>query len=384
MKVILSVFGRFHIFNTAEELSKFDALYQFYTTYPKYFIKRWNINSTKYNTYPFLEILNRIRSKFFRNIFNDSIFLKKIYDKLISITLSKDADIYISWGGYAYDSMLKAKKNDIKIILEIGSSHPFYAKNILEKEFKEYGSKVTIDSKKNINWQLKTIEMADYISIPSSFVKRTFIEYGVPEEKLLVNPYGVDLSKFRQVDKQDNVFRIIFCGLLSLQKGSHYLLEAFYNLNLENCELWHIGNILPEMHPFIEKYKSDKIIFKGSYPQNELYKLYSQGSVFVMPSIQEGLALVQLQAMACGLPLICTTNTGGDDLITQDGEEGFVIPIRDVEAIEEKITYMYNNQDICYEMGQKAKKRVSNGFTWSDYGRRYINNLEKILDDKNK
>ena len=99
-----------------------------------------------------------------------------------------------------------------------------------------------------------------------------------------------------------------------------------------------------------------------------------------MPSIQDGLALVQLQAMACGLPLICTTNTGGDDLITEQGKEGFVIPIRDVNAIKDKITYLYKNPIIRDEMGNNAKERVKAGYTWADYGERYYENLRMIID----
>lgn len=383
MKIALAVFSRFHIFDTAREFSKYGVLNQFFTSYPRFFVNKFHIKVEYIYTYPYLEILNRLHMKYFRYK-KSTIYIKKLFDKLIAKNLSADNDFYVAWGGYSYSSMKKAKQLNIPIIVERGSAHPYYAKKILEEEFSFNKLEYKAGFEDFNKWDIKTIEMADYISIPSSFVKRTFIEYGIPEEKLLVNPYGVDLSKFIQVEKKDKVFRVVFCGLLSLQKGSHYLLEAFYNLELENCELWHIGNILPEMQQFIEKYKSDKIIFKGSYSQDELYELYSQGSVFVMPSIQEGLALVQLQAMACGLPLICTTNTGGDDLITKDGEEGFVIPIRDVKALEEKILYMYNHQSICKEMGQKAKRRVSTGFTWADYGERYINNLEKILDNKNK
>jgi len=82
--------------------------------------------------------------------------------------------------------------------------------------------------------------------------------------------------------------------------------------------------------------------------------------------------------MACGLPLICTTNTGGEDLISKDAEEGFVIPVRNIEAIKEKILYLYDNQDICKEMGRKAKKKIESGYSWDDYGNRYIKNLETI------
>ena len=97
-----------------------------------------------------------------------------------------------------------------------------------------------------------------------------------------------------------------------------------------------------------------------------------------MMSVEEGLSMVQLQAMACGLPLICTENTGGEDLITENGKEGFVIPIRDVEALKEKLLFLYKNPEITKKMGEAAKNRVAKGFSWDDYGDRYISNLNKI------
>ena len=61
-----------------------------------------------------------------------------------------------------------------------------------------------------------------------------------------------------------------------------------------------------------------------------------------------------------------------------DGEEGFVIPIRDVKALKEKILFLYDNQSLAKQMGKKAKLKVKAGFSWDDYGRRYIDNLQKI------
>jgi len=378
MKIALSVLGRFHVFNTAEQLSKHNALNQFFTTYPKYILNRFEICSCMYFNYPALEVMNRIHSKFFKYIFSN-LYIRKIFDRKIANNISKENDFYVAWGGYADDSMKKAKKLGVTIVVERGSTHPLYAHSILENEFKKNNLAYGLAYKNLLDFDLNTIEQADYVFVPSSFVKRTFVKYGVPEHKILVNHYGVDLLEFKQIEKEDNIFRVIFCGNLSIQKGSHYLLQSIFELNLKYFEFWHIGGISNEMKPFIKKYKSDKIIYKGVYPQNELYKLYSQGNVFCIPSLQEGMAMVQLQAMACGLPLISSTNTGGDDLITKDGEEGFVIPIRSANAIKCKIQYLYDNQDICKEMGQKAKKRVSDGFTWDDYGDRYVENLEMIM-----
>ena len=90
--------------------------------------------------------------------------------------------------------------------------------------------------------------------------------------------------------------------------------------------------------------------------------------------------MVQAQAMACGLPIITTKNTGGGELV-ENNKNGFVIPIRDIQAIKEKILYLYKNKESSKRMGQKAIETVHNGFSWSDYGDRYAENLKEIGDD---
>ena len=191
-------------------------------------------------------------------------------------------------------------------------------------------------------------------------------------------PYGVDLTNFRPVPKEDKIFRIIHCGAISIQKGAHYLLQAFYELNLPGAELWLIDSMSNEIKPFLEKYDNGRVFHKGPYPQNILYRYYSQGSVFCLASIQEGLAMVIPQAMACGLPAICTTNTGGEDIV-RDGIDGFIIPIRDVEALKEKILFMYENPERRREMGESARLRVQSGFSWDDYGDRIVQAYAGIL-----
>ena len=383
MKVNVAVVGRFHAFNLAYALQKSNILNRLITTYPKVIAKRWKIKSELITDEIFLEILRRYKNKI-PLWSNESIdhFIQKYHAKNVSKYVDQ-CDVFIGWSGSSLEALIEAKDMNTITILERGSSHYNYQMKVLQDEYNKYGDKFTPDFQ---TWQRELLEyeLADYISIPSSYVKRTFIENGIPEEKLLVNPYGVDLSEFKQVEKKDDVFRIIYAGGLTLQKGSHYLLQAFYELNLPNCELWHLGSVKDEIQPFLKKYQHENIHLKGHQPQNELYKFYSQGSVFVIPSLQEGMAMVQLQAMSCGLPLICSTNTGGDDLITKDGEEGFVVPIRDIEAIKEKILFLYNNQEVARKMGDKAKKRVENGFTWDDYGTRYIDNLDSIYAQKNK
>src|SRR5262249_23000925 len=155
-------------------------------------------------------------------------------------------------------------------------------------------------------------ELADFISVPSDFARRTFVERGCPPEKLIRVPYGVNLSMFgprpdRGVDSEARPFVVVFAGGLTLRKGVQYLLQAFSGLALSRAELWLIGApsgdsdaIFPRFTGAIRKF--------GAVPQTELAALLPLCDVFVLPSIEDGFGMVVLQAMAAGLPVICSSN----------------------------------------------------------------------------
>jgi glycosyltransferase involved in cell wall biosynthesis len=92
--------------------------------------------------------------------------------------------------------------------------------------------------------------------------------------------------------------------------------------------------------------------------------------VFVLPAIVEGRALVQQEAMACGLPVIATKNAGADDVIV-DGESGFLVPIRSPDSIAEKIIWCEANRSLVHGMGIAARRHAVE-FTWRAYGESII------------
>lgn len=379
MKVTVSVPGRFWAFYTALELMRGDYLDKLITSYPKYEVQKYGIPKNKIISLKLKEVIERGWRRLptaLKELYNPQYLWSEIFDKQVARRLPK-SDILITYSNFALHSMRAAKKTGIITVLERGSSHMLYQQEILKEEYKKFGIKADLAHPKIIDKELREYEEADYVIVPSLFVKRTFLEKGFSERKLIHIPFGVDLDQFKQEPKIDNVFRVIFTGGMSLRKGVHYLLQAFSELNLPNSELLLIGSYNPEIETFFKKYKG-KYNHIGHVPQAELYRYYSQGSVFVLMSIEEGLALVQPQAMACGLPLICTTNTGGDDII-RDGIEGFVLPIRDVDALKNRLTYLYKNPEKLKQMGIAAKERVLSGFSWSDYGGRFISECQRIL-----
>ena len=216
--------------------------------------------------------------------------------------------------------------------------------------------------------ELAEYETTDLIFVPSEFAYRTFLEHGVPRHKLRKNSFGADLRVFHPIPKDDDIFRVIYVGTLSVRKGIPYLLEALCGLKLPKFELWLIGSALPEVTPFLARYEGG-FRYLGPIPRTKLYQYYSQGSVFGMASIEEGLAMVQPQAMACGLPVIATPNTGAEDLFT-DGVEGFIVPVRDPGTIRERVLRLYQDPGLRDEMSRAALRRVQSMRGWNEYGER--------------
>jgi glycosyltransferase involved in cell wall biosynthesis len=120
------------------------------------------------------------------------------------------------------------------------------------------------------------------------------------------------------------------------------------------------------------------LVLRGTFPQATLLHEFAQASVFTLASLEEGLALVIPQAMACGIPVICSTNTGGADIV-RDGQDGFIFPAGDVEALKSHLRWSYDHQDRLKQMGQSALERVQTGFSWNDYGDRIEAAYQKVL-----
>jgi alpha-maltose-1-phosphate synthase len=231
------------------------------------------------------------------------------------------------------------------------------------------------ESSSKIDRKQQEIQLADHIFVASSITKQSLLNIGVEIEKISVIPYGAPVDYFQPQPKQDNSFRALFLGQMSPRKGIHYLLAAWRNLNLKDSELLLVGqNCYPP--GWLEQY-SDICKYVPSVPHLFLNQYYSSASIFVFPSLIEGFGLVLLEAMACGVPIITTSNTAGPDIIT-DGVEGFIIPIRDVAAIEEKLEWCYSHPEELAEMGIAARHKAEE-LNWGLYRQRLATKVLSLL-----
>jgi len=277
------------------------------------------------------------------------------------------ADLFHVWGNYGLRSLGRARGMGMVTVVERASAHPVYQAQLLKEEFHRWGLSFPIPQA-IIKRGLTEMALADYVLIPSDFVRQSFVEEGFPEERLIQIPFGVDVTRFRPPEAPaTHPFRALFVGQIGLRKGVPYLLEAWRRLGWRDAELWLVGRVLPECRPILRRYL-DLPGLRLIGHLDDPVEAYQQADVFVFPSIEEGSALVTYEALACGLPVVTTPNAGS---VARDGVEGFIVPIRDVDALAERLERLRADEGLRREMGKAARARAEE-FTWENHGNKFV------------
>ena len=387
MKVIVASGGRFHAIHLAKQLHKKNHLQRLYS---------WSCNQLETNyfgpqmqkktllshtawAYEKLRLQKIIPPQQWY-VWHDNLFDQWLSKKLIH---EEPFDLLVGWAHYILQSMPIARQKGAKIALECGSMHILEIQNIIAQEFALHGFTAPAINQRNIDKMLKEYEETDAIMVPASHVKESFIKNGISEKKIYMVPYGTDISLFTCRTEKPKKFQVLFVGRVGLAKGIHYLLEAWSQLNFSShdAELHIVGPIDEQVKIYLKQKKLPaNIMWHGGVAQETLKNLYAFASLFVLPSLQEGLAMVLLEAMASGVPLLVTTRTGAQDLIVNN-QEGFIVEPNNATALAEKIFWGFNHQDELFEMGQRAAQK-SDSFTWHHYGNQIINTYQRLLKEK--
>jgi glycosyltransferase involved in cell wall biosynthesis len=213
---------------------------------------------------------------------------------------------------------------------------------------------------------IEEYDLADVLLVLSETAADTFRVQGFEDNKLFYLPRGVDVDRFKP-GRRPVKFRAIFSGALIKRKGIHHLLEAWDRLKLPEAELWLVGAVHEEAKPFLRQFCRDNVRVIGSVRDPENY--LNQATVQVFPSQLEGSAKVTYEAAACALPQI-TTREAGD--VVRDGIEGIIVKPGDVDAIAAAIEKLYRDPELVEQMGQAARRRVVENFTWDHFRARLL------------
>jgi glycosyltransferase involved in cell wall biosynthesis len=375
MRVVVSCSGKFHAFALVEQLEKNGNDVVFFTSYSsivnpfvKIFAKRIDKEDIKPNTIQ-TNVLISLALKIFRK---RPQIANNLFDFWVSRRIRKlDADIFIGWSGMSLYSIHLANRKGWKTILERGSTHIEFQNEVLKEEYLKRGMVFSIDQQ-TINKEIKEYSIADTITIPSSFVERTFLEKGVPKEKLFINHFGASHFFSPREEQIIDQFRVLYLGTFSIRKGAYYLTEAIEKLKNEEIEFWFIGNVdfdVQDLKDDLMKYENVK--FFGHVNHYELSGYIEKCSVAIHPSLEEGQSMVINQVMKVGVPFIATPNSGAEELITHN-ENGIIIPAKSGEAISNSILSLKNSNLKLMNLTKKVRQMQISDNSWEAYGKRYI------------
>ena len=325
---------------------------------------------------PEINFLFRVRKKGKQANEHDFFLRNKQFQENISNQSIQASDVVIGFDTSSWILAERAKKMGKKFILDVSIGHPLEKEKIfaeLRKSYPEWVRNIEPKNKELMQIEMLEMQLADIVVVPSSFVRQSYINNGIAEEKIFINPFGTELNQFKFDQKRiKKSISFLFFGGLTARKGLPVLLEAWEDSIFLNHQLVLAG--FGEIPTKINL--PSNVINKGKINKKDRQQLFEESDVFVFPSFFEGFAQVQIEASSSGLPVITTINAGGNEII-EDGINGFVIETGNVESLKQAMMHFINYPESLVQMSANARIKALN-FSWESYGERCVEILNNI------
>lgn len=206
-----------------------------------------------------------------------------------------------------------------------------------------------------------------------------------PSQKIIIIYNGTDIENFKPDEKVKNKEKLIITlggTRVTRRKGINYLIEAIYKLSkiYSNIFVTIIGEGSEKkiLENLAKKLKiEDRISFLGRIDYGKIPRYYQEASIFILPSLNEGMSNAMLEALSSGLPILAT-DTGGAKELIESGKNGFIIKKKDSSDIANKIEILINNTDLRQKMGENSRKKAEK-MSWKNVASEYYNLYDKII-----
>ncbi len=310
----------------------------------------------------------------------NAAFQRAIPDSAIA-----QVDVVIGFDTSSWILAKRAREFGRTFFLDRSIGHPRAFAQVakhLKNEFPEWSAQIPGKTDEELLREDQEHIIATRIVVPSRYVATTLTENGVDSAKIRINPFGTDLEHFQPAETPPSLkpLRFIFAGSLQPRKGLPLLLKAWSQVpDSRGTELWIAGE--GEIPASVRREIPQNIRFLGRLAQADLSRAFRQCHVFVFPSYFEGLAQVQIEAAACGLPVIGTESSGCEEIVHHN-ETGFVLPAGDVDALRSALVRFILEPELVFSMRERLLTQ-RNHWSWAAYGDRWAALLREDLQQNN-
>jgi glycosyltransferase involved in cell wall biosynthesis len=343
MKISIAATNPCHLFPLAVELARVGVLGCYYSGYPGWKlgapegvrVKTHSVRTTM--VYGALKVLPASLRPSSRALF---LWQDHGFDAWVGRSL-EPCDYLHAMPGQALRGFERARKMGVRTVLNHAMGPLREWVRIMEPEYRRVGMRLT-------DWcpydeayferEEREYALADFHCAASTVVREQLVGLGIQRERIWLAGYGADPEIFHPGERvRPERFRIVFAGQIGLRKGIRTLLDALVRVERPDWEMHFYGGTTPEAVQDFSAHKGKSpLTFHGAVSQRELAEGFRQGSVLVLPSLEEGFGLVVPQALNCGLPCIVSDRVGGKDLI-RHRENGSIFPCGDVAALAEEM-----------------------------------------------
>lgn len=220
---------------------------------------------------------------------------------------------------------------------------------------------------------------SDVFLVPSQYCKNSLRNYLESNTKVYVVPYGSNFPvEYKTNFFENGYLNFIFVGQVSYRKGAHYLLEAFEHFsNMDDVILHMVGMYNPHDTLYKKYCKQKNIVFHGFLAHDNVRELFKKCDVMIIPSLSEGMTLSGLEGMSQGLPLICTANSGVNDLI-EDYKNGIIVSAQSSDELVSSVQWFVFHKDMIPEMSRNVSSIIKEN-TWERYYKQMGELCESVL-----
>lgn len=330
MRVDVAVCGKFHFPKYLRYLADAGVLGRFYFSHK--LTSRFGLDRKHLFNYPLKEYLMYplewvLPGRLFPHALR---WLHRFWDVQVSRNPAEADLLHVLVHGNASRTIAKYKRDGAVILGEAVNAHPFVQRGILSRECQQQEMAIERMVEKQM---LEEFDACDYILVPSRFVYRSFIDQGTPSEKLVLLPYGLDISGSNPAKRlvPEKAISLLLVGKIGCRKGQKYLLEALGLLADEGVDvrLTLVGAADPHYLAGMALPDNVAVTHKRHIPNSEMIGFMKGFDMLVLPSLEDGFGIVVAEALSAGVPVVVSSNAGAADLV-EDGVNGFVFSAGDV------------------------------------------------------